>query len=230
VALAGALAALAGEQLDLGELAARSRATEVEQLRVLGGFQDHYAAAFGGALLLSFSDCVGVEPLSMAERVAADLARRGVLLYTGESRLSGNIVAAVLDAYVRGDARTCDALARMKALAFHMATAIRHDDLDALGTLIGEHWVFQRQLHESITTPRIDAIVDAAARAGALGVKALGASGGGCVLAIARDGREDELARALEPFGERFAFGVDTEGFRIVASMDEHHGAPEPIS
>jgi D-glycero-alpha-D-manno-heptose-7-phosphate kinase len=230
VALAGALAALAGESLDLGELAARSRATEVEELHVLGGFQDHYAAAFGGALLLSFSDCVGVEPLAMSERVAADLARRGVLLYTGESRLSGNIIAAVLDAYERSDARTCDSLARMKALTFHMATAIRHDDLDALGTLIGEHWVFQRQLHESITTPRLDAIVDAAARTGALGVKALGASGGGCVLAIARDGREDELARALEPFGERLAFGVDTGGFQIVASIDEQHGVPEPIA
>ncbi|HEV7992093.1 MAG TPA: hypothetical protein VGP25_09725 [Gemmatimonadaceae bacterium] len=227
VALAGALAALSGEPLDPGTLAARSRATEVEELGVVGGFQDHYAAAFGGALLLTFSDCVGVEVLSLTERTAADLARRSVLLYTGESRLSGSIVAAVLDAYVRGEPRTCDALARMKALSVEMAAAIRADDLDALGTLTGEHWVHQRQLHASITTPRIDAIVDAAGRSGALGVKALGASGGGCVIAIARDGGEDELARALEPFGERLPFRVDKDGFRIIASIDEQHDAAE---
>jgi len=227
VALAGALAALAGETLDLGALAARSRATEVEELHVLGGYQDHYAAAFGGALLLTFGDCVGVEPLAMSQTAAADLARRGVLLYTGESRLSGNMIAAVLDAYLRGDSRTCESLGRMKALTVHMASAIRLGDLDALGSLIGEHWVFQRQLHDSITTPRIDAIFDAAAQSGALGVKALGASGGGCVIAIACEGREVELARALEPFGERLAFEVDMDGFRIVASIDERHDAPE---
>ena len=223
VALAGALAALADEPLDLGALAARSRATEADDLGIVGGFQDHYAAAYGGALLLTFGDCVGVEALSMSERTAADLTRRAVLLYTGESRLSGNIVAAVLDAYVRGDRETSAALARMKSLAVEMAAALRADDLDALGTLVGEHWVHQRRLHESITTPRIDAIVRAATGAGALGVKALGASGGGCVVAIARDGREDELARALEPLGERLEFDVDHAGFQIVATIDERH-------
>jgi D-glycero-alpha-D-manno-heptose-7-phosphate kinase len=223
VALAGALAMLSDEPLEPAELAARSRETEVDELGIVGGFQDHYAAAIGGALLLTFGDCVGVEPLALAERTAADLARRGVLLYTGESRLSANTVAAVLDAYVRGEPATCAALARMKSLAIEMAAAVRAGDLDALGALVGEHWVHQRRLHESITTPRIDAIVDAAARAGALGVKALGASGGGCVIALARDGREDELARALAPFGERLAFGVDEMGFRIVATIDERH-------
>jgi len=223
VALAGALAALADEPLELGALAARSRATEVDELHIVGGFQDHYAAAIGGALLLTFGDCVGVEMLPMSDLIADDLARRAVLLFTGESRLSGNIVAAVLDAYVRGEPRTCAALARMKTLAIEMAAAVRGGHLDALGALVGEHWVHQRVLHESITTPRIEAIVSAAARAGALGVKALGASGGGCIVAIARDGREDELARALTHFGDRLTFGVDQGGFQIVAAIDERH-------
>jgi D-glycero-alpha-D-manno-heptose-7-phosphate kinase len=227
VALAGALAALRDEELSLDALASRSRETEVDELRVVGGFQDHYAAAFGGALLLTFSDCVGVESLILPGGFADDLARRGVLLYTGESRLSGNTVGAVRDAYERGDAQTCASLARMKTLAGQMAAALRRGDLDALGLLVGEHWVHQRALHPSIPTPRIDAIVDAAARAGALGVKALGASGGGCVIAIARDGREEELASVLAPFGERLTFGVDSEGFQIVARLDEHHDPSE---
>ncbi|MDB4882019.1 MAG: kinase [Gemmatimonadetes bacterium] len=221
VAVAGALAALRGEELSLAELAARSRETEVEEMRVVGGFQDHYAAAFGGALLLTFSDCVGVELLALPTDCADALARRGVLLYTGESRLSGNIVGAVRDAYERGDARTCTSLARMKSLAGEMAAALRAGDLDALGRLVGEHWVHQRALHPSITTPRIDAIVDAAAHAGALGVKALGASGGGCVIAIAEDGREDELASALAAYGERLSYAVDSQGFQIVAMLED---------
>jgi len=223
VALAGALAMLRDVQLAPNELAALSRATEVEDLGVAGGFQDHYAAAYGGALLLGFAECASVEPLAIPGRSADDLLRRSVLLYTGESRLSGSTVAAVRDAYLAGESRTVTALARIKALAGEMARALRGGDVDALGRLVGEHWVHQKALHPTITTPRIDAIVERAVRAGALGVKALGASGGGCVLAIAADGREDELARAIAPLGERLDFAIDWDGFQVVAVLDERH-------
>ena len=223
VALAGALAMLRGEALSQGELAALSRATEVEELRVPGGYQDHYAAAYGGALLMRFTDCVGVEPLACSAATAEQFVRRGVVIYTGESRMSGEIVAAVRDAYVDGDPRTTAALARMKTLAIEMADVLRAGDLDGLGALLREHWVHQRQLHPRITTPKIETIVETALRHGALGLKALGASGGGCVLAIAEDGREDELAAALASLGERLRYDIHRDGFQIVAVMDESH-------
>jgi D-glycero-alpha-D-manno-heptose-7-phosphate kinase len=216
VALAGALAALRGLRPTPDELASLSRATEVEDVGIAGGYQDHWAAAYGGALLLTFTDCVGVEYLALPAGTADAIARRGVLLYTGESRISGATIAAVRDAYVAGERRTVDALARMKALAIEMAGSLRAGDVDALGRQLGEHWVHQRALHPSITTARIDAIVEAAAGAGALGVKALGASGGGCVLAIAADGREAELARAVAPYGERLAYTIDWRGVHLV--------------
>jgi D-glycero-alpha-D-manno-heptose-7-phosphate kinase len=111
----------------------------------------------------------------------------------------------------------------MKALAGEMAGAMRAGDIDALGRMVGEHWVHQRALHPSITTPRIDSIVETAERFGALGTKALGASGGGCVLSIAAAGREDELARALAPLGERLEYAIDWDGFQVVAVLDERH-------
>ena len=223
VALAGALARLRGEALSQGELAALSRATEVEELRVAGGYQDHYAAAYGGALLLRFTDCVGVEPLPLPDAIAERFVRRGVVLYTGESRVSGETVAAVRDAYVAGDPRTTAALAHMKTLAIDMADALRAGDVDALGALLREHWTHQRALHPRITTPKIETIVDTGLRHGALGLKALGASGGGCVLAIAEEGREEELAAALAPLGERLRYAIDRDGFQIVAVLDETH-------
>ncbi len=56
-------------------------------------------------------------------------------------------------------------------------------------------------------------------------MKALGASGGGCVLAIAADGREDELSAALSPFGTRLSWEVDTTGFDVIAQLDDAHTA-----
>jgi D-glycero-alpha-D-manno-heptose-7-phosphate kinase len=200
----------------------------VEDLGVPGGYQDHYAAAFGGALLLGFSECTSVEPLTLPGTSASDLVRRGILIYSGESRVSGSTITAVRDAYLAGEQRTVGALARMKALAGEMASALRVGDVDALGRLVGEHWVHQRALHPSITTPRIDAMVETAERTGALGAKALGASGGGCVLVISEDGREDELAGALAPFGERLGYAIDWDGFQVVAVLDERHDHDVP--
>jgi D-glycero-alpha-D-manno-heptose-7-phosphate kinase len=218
VALAGALAALAGQSLDPATLAERSRRTEVEELGVAGGFQDHYAAAFGGALLLTSRSPVQVERIPLSDACASALARRIILVYTGQSRISSRTIAAVADACRVGNARVCHALDECKRLAHLMADALRRGDIDALGELVGEHWTHQRALHPSITTDRIDAIHDACTRAGALGMKALGASGGGCVMAITRDGAEDALASALAPFGERLAFQVDHTGFHLLPS------------
>jgi D-glycero-alpha-D-manno-heptose-7-phosphate kinase len=224
VALAGALAALRGDVLSPDELADRSRRTELEDLGVAGGFQDHYAAAFGGALLLRYDGRVSAERLELDPGLAETMARRIVLVYTGESRISARTITAVADACRAGDPRVCDALDRMKSLAVAMADALRAADLDALGSLIGEHWGHQRTLHPAITTARIDAIDEAARRAGALGVKALGASGGGCVMAVAAEDRDDELARALAPLGERLSFSVDRTGFEVIAVLEDERG------
>jgi len=225
VALAGALAALAGSPLDPSALAERSRRTEVEELGVAGGFQDHYAAAFGGALLLTSDAPVQVERIALTDSCAEALARRIILLYTGQSRISARTIAAVADGCRAGDPRVRHALDECKRLARLMADALRRTDIDALGELVGAHWTHQRALHPSITTERIDAIHQACVRTGALGMKALGASGGGCVMAIARDGHEDTLAAVLAPFGERLAFDVDRRGFHVLPASGDRMGA-----
>jgi len=197
----------------------------VEELGVAGGFQDHYAAAFGGALLLTSDAPVQVERIALTDSCAEALARRIILLYTGQSRISARTIAAVADGCRAGDPRVRHALDECKRLARLMADALRRTDIDALGELVGAHWTHQRALHPSITTERIDAIHQACVRTGALGMKALGASGGGCVMAIARDGHEDTLAAVLAPFGERLAFDVDRRGFHVLPASGDRMGA-----
>lgn len=224
VALAGALTTLAGRPCDRAAIAELSRRTEVEELGIAGGFQDHYAAAFGGALLLTFDQCVGVEQLILSPATVEAISRRVLLFYTGESRISAQMITSVVDACGRGEPRVHTALAEMKQLARAMAAALRVGDVNLLGALVGEHWRHQRALHPSITTERIDAIDAAATRNGALGMKALGASGGGCVLVVAREGREEELANALAPLAERIEYTVDESGFDVIAVLEERHG------
>jgi D-glycero-alpha-D-manno-heptose-7-phosphate kinase len=197
VAVSGALTAWNGGTLDRSALAERSRAIEVEDLGVPGGRQDHYAAAYGGALALTFSDETRVRRIPLTASFKAALERRCIVAYTGQSRISGDTITAVLAAYEARDRQVLHALGRMKALAHAMADELRAQDIDELGSLVGEHWQHQRSLHPSIPTPLIDEILDRARIAGARGGKALGASGGGCVLVIAGEDNVEEVTAAV---------------------------------
>lgn len=213
VAMVGALDAWRGVSHTRAELAELSRAVEVDELGIAGGRQDHYAAAFGGALGLWFEDRVRVEQIDIGADLAQALERRCIVGYTGRSRISGDTITAVLDGYAARDAGVTAALRRIRDLAVAMITALRRGALDELGALVGEHWVQQRRLHPRITTPEIDALLAAAAKAGAQGGKALGASGGGCVLVIAPDDAVPPVRAAVARHAELVPFRVDRAGF-----------------
>ncbi len=211
-ALLGALAAWRGESWVRREIAEEGRRIEVDELGIAGGRQDHYAATHGGALALTFSDRVDVRRIALTAATRAEFERRCILLYTGESRISGDNITEVVRAYVNRDARVVIALARMRTLAEEIGVALEGGDLDAVGALMGEHWEHQRALHPAIPTPLIDEIVKRAAGAGALGSKAMGASGGGCVLVIAGTAAVKRVRAAIAPLGTIVPFALDTEG------------------
>lgn len=225
VALAGALAAWKGEHLSPTALAQRSRATEVGDLGVAGGWQDHFAAVHGGAQALTFTaDATTPVPIPISSSLAGDLARRCLLFYTGESRISSRAIELVVDGYTRGDERVTSSLAAMKRCAERMAAVLRTgngDAIDRLGALLREHWEKQMLLHDEITTDRIDALQRTAYAAGALGIKALGASGGGCVVVVAPEGAERELLAALAPLAEPLRYAVDMNGFMVVEDNND---------
>lgn len=215
-ALLGALAEWRGAVWTRTEMAEEGRRLEVEELGVAGGKQDHYAATHGGALALTFGMRTEVRRLALTPTTRNAFVARSVLLYTGESRVSGDTITAVIGAYEAGEPRVVEALERMKALALDMSRELECGDLDALGHMLKEHWHHQRSLHPSIPTPRIDEIVARASRAGALGAKAMGASGGGCVLILGSVDAMDAIRRAVAALGETLEFALDDDGLTIL--------------
>lgn len=215
VALQAALAAWLGEQPSREQLAERSRAVEVEELGVAGGSQDHYAAALGGALALRFGTGVQAEHIPLSPDLVAALERRCIVAYTGESRISGETITAVLDAYRTREPRVVAALARMRALAESMIAALGRRDVDDLAALVSEHWAHQRALHPRISTPGIERVLEVARAAGAPGGKALGASGGGSVLVIAPEERAAAVRHAVAAVAQLLPVHVDLEGVHV---------------
>jgi len=215
VALSAAIACAQGQSASPAGLAEWSRVLEVEELGIAGGRQDHYAAAFGGALGLTFDDTVTVEQIPLTAVATAALESRVTVVYTGESRISGETITAVLDAYRDRVPRVLAALDRMAVLARGMRSALHAGDVTTLAALVDEHWVHQRALHPRITTERIDALERAARTAGAQGLKALGASGGGSVMIVSAAADVARVVEAVAPYGEILPWHIATTGVEV---------------
>lgn len=220
VAAMAVLAASAGRQPPPEELAESSRSIEVEELGIAGGRQDHYAAAFGGALALEFGEGVTVNRLSLDATAVDALESSMLVVYTGRSRISGETITGVLDAYRAREPRVVSALRWMNELARRMVDPLQAGKVEELGRLVGEHWVHQRKLHPAITTPEIERIMSIAAREGAWGAKALGASGGGCVAVLGEPGCLTRVASATRGIATPLSFTIDRLGVHAVDEGD----------
>ena len=77
-------------------------------------------------------------------------------------------------------------------------------DYEKLGQLMNEHHlVLKTEL--DITTPLIDAMVDAALNTGAYGAKIVGSGGGGSIIAMAPEFRERDIINAIKSVGAKNA-------------------------
>jgi D-glycero-alpha-D-manno-heptose-7-phosphate kinase len=216
VAVAAGLAAFLDQPLTAHEAALRAIAAERERLHIAGGTQDQYAAAYGGASYMEFLDPVArVSPLRLPAATVAALEKRLVLVYTGVSRVSGDVATNVMHAYEAGVPQTVTALRTLRRLAGDAKAALLAADLDVLAAILAENWRCQKDLHPSVSSASIDALYDRALAAGALGGKALGAGGGGCLLFLCRADREHEVRGTLAAAGAQpLDFSLEWSGLQ----------------
>lgn len=89
-------------------------------------------------------------------------------------------------------------------------------DLKKIGGLMNGHHAILRDLLK-ITVPRIDAMIDAALKAGAYGAKIVGSGGGGSIVVMAEPGKESQIVEAMLAVGAVAAYAVNVDpGARII--------------
>src|SRR6185312_16577892 len=104
------------------ELAQLAYRLERQELGIPGGMQDQYAAAFGGWNFIEFAGAgrVMVNPLRLPMEVLNELEHNLILCFTGDTRVSGGIIADQVGRYQRGEAGNLQGLRRQKELAIEM--------------------------------------------------------------------------------------------------------------
>ncbi|MFM7321301.1 MAG: hypothetical protein ACKO5K_07235 [Armatimonadota bacterium] len=181
-------------------------------LGILGGRQDQYASAMGGFNLMRFDESVHVERVPIPAATIKDLEQRSVLAYTGKPRLSGAIHENVWGAFDAGRASTVHALDRLREIGEAMPATLESGNIESFATLLAENWTCQRRLDDSVTNPDIERFFASAIEAGALGGKACGAGGGGCLYFVTKPGRQAAVSDALAAAGAQvipFEFAMD---------------------
>ncbi|MGH9476190.1 MAG: hypothetical protein ACRD1C_07645 [Terriglobales bacterium] len=212
--------------LDEAEVADLAWRLERQELRIPGGMQDQYAAAFGGWNFIEFRGReVVVNPLRLPADVRNELEHNLVLCFTGSTRVDDGIIADQTQRYQRGEIGSLDGLRRQKQLAVELKNLLLGRRLHEFGTLLHEAWNYKKRMSPHITNPRLDALYDKARAAGALGGKLNGAGGGGYMMFYCDFERRLEVEAVLREQGctvRDFAFedhGLQT--WRAATRQDE---------
>ncbi|HEX7341270.1 MAG TPA: dehydrogenase [Rhodanobacteraceae bacterium] len=187
--------------LPLGEYELAQLAYEIERkdLRLAGGKQDQYAAAFGGFNFMEFyaEDRVIVNPLRVKDWVRAELEASLVLYFTGVSRASAGIIDRQVKSIGACDEEATEATHRLKDEAVRMKECVLTGDLRGLEVTMQAGWEAKKRMAEGITNPLIDKMEQMAFSHGARAAKVSGAGGGGFMMFLCDPEQRIELSRAL---------------------------------
>ncbi len=212
-------------------LARLGHKAEVLEFGEPGGMMDHFAASLGGLIFVDTRHPFSAERLTaqLDGFVLGDTLERKqtleVLRQAKEQALEAfRQIQKLHPDFDLHETETEKALAYAKNLEEPLRTkAIAHihdRDLcreaygmlslgqvnaERLGRMLTEHHRWLKAL--GVSTPKLDALVDAALQAGALGAKLNGSGGGGCFFAYA-PGKQKEVAEAIERAGGK-AFVVE---------------------
>jgi D-glycero-alpha-D-manno-heptose-7-phosphate kinase len=202
VALIGALREWLGRSIESYDVAELAYRIERVDMKLAGGRQDQYAAAFGGFNFIEFfGKQTVVTPLRIRRDVLEELEYRMLLCYMGQTRASASIIDRQTAAYRAGKAPVVEALDRLKQETLEMKRALLLGDVDGIGELLHQAWENKKKLDSGISTEHVDRLYQIARRAGAIGGKMPGAGGGGYFLFLTRFDRKHRVAAALEKHG-----------------------------
>jgi D-glycero-alpha-D-manno-heptose-7-phosphate kinase len=213
---------LAEERLDEYQISDLAYQVERIELGITGGWQDQYAASFGGLNFIEFTERdVVVHPLRLKERIVNELESNLLLCFTGLTRDSGQVHTVARETPV-DPARRDEIRVRTSRLAVDIRDALVRGHLNGFGDLLHQGWLLKKELAPGVTNPLIDRLYEAALAAGAAGGKLLGAGSGGHMLFYCPPLRAVAVRDALRKLGaESLSFNFDFRGMRVWQTTGE---------
>jgi D-glycero-alpha-D-manno-heptose-7-phosphate kinase len=101
-------------------------------------------------------------------------------------------------------------------VAREASRAVLSQNWAALSDLVDREWQIRKTLAPGVSTPRIEAMMEAAREAGASANKICGAGGGGCMITLVDPRHRSAVELALTSTGgQLIPFNIDTRGITV---------------
>ena len=195
ITLVRALSEIAGQPVDGEELIFLVRDLETRLLGVPAGIQDYYPPVFGGLGSLHLNP--GAPKRHPLQTSVQELGAHMLLHYTGVAHFSGTNNWEMYKRQIDKKKKVDKGLRRISEISVEMERALDSSNFEAAGAALQKEWEARKALIEGISTPEIDAAIDAALGAGAWGGKVCGAGGGGCIVFLFPPERREAITAAL---------------------------------
>ncbi|HSP13888.1 MAG TPA: hypothetical protein VLV78_03940 [Thermoanaerobaculia bacterium] len=195
ITLVRAFSQIAGTPIEGEDLIFLVRDLETRLLGIPAGIQDYYPPVYGGLAALRLEP--GAPKRHPIGIPIADLASHMLLHYTGVAHFSGTNNWEMYRRQIEGKKKVQRGLAKIAQTSMEMEKALEAGDFKRAGKALAKEWDHRKALIDGISTPEIDAAIEAALTAGAWGGKVCGAGGGGCVVFLFEPEKRDAIVKAL---------------------------------
>lgn len=198
------------------EVAEQACHVEIDLLKEPIGKQDQYACACGGLNFIEFekNGHVNVEKVFLTTDGYKRLENNLMMFYTGQTRAAGDILKEQKK-NTTDDAAKINNLHKMVQLAKDLKQELLHNNIDAMGEILHQGWMYKKELAGSISNEFINHYYDLAMKNGASGGKLLGAGGGGFLLFYVKEENHQRLRYAMRDLKE-LPFKFDNKGSTII--------------
>lgn len=189
--------------LPLGEYEIAKLAYEIERedLGIVGGAQDQYAATFGGFNFMEFyaDKRVIVNPLRIRNYIVSELESRVVLYFTNITREAKDIEEHKKGKL--GDSKSLEAMHSIKQDAIEMKEALFRADFKRLGEILERSWRSKKTISEIVSNDELERIYHLAVSNGAYSGKTSGAGAGGFMFFLCEPTQKYRLCELLNKQG-----------------------------
>lgn len=190
VATIDALASFDGRALSKEELFRCAYASVLMVQKVASGF-DVAASIWGGTIYFDGKT-------KTAQHLSSE-ALPLVVAWSGRKADTADLVARVAARYEKNKSAIAALFNRIGKEVLSARNALQTSDWKAFGACMRSNHMLLQQL--GVSSPRLDACVEAAEKAGAYGAKLSGAGEGDCIIAVVAKEKQDSVIQALENAG-----------------------------
>ena len=183
-------------KLSKKEIAEKACKIEIEILNKPIGMQDQYIASYGGLNWINFKSKkkIILKKIKLPTKKIEQFNKNLFLVYTNKLRKSETVLKKI-----KKKANT-RALKKLSDLALDFKYELLNGDLDNLGKIMHENWIYKKELSQNTSSRYLDDIYNLGLKSGSLGGKILGAGGGGFMLFYVQEMFKKNFCKNMKNF------------------------------